>query len=39
MDVTAVFSINRKSEDFSVSRWKSEENLEFTVDNIMCLLQ
>lgn len=39
MGVTAVFSINRKPEDFSVSRWKSEENLEFTVDNIMRLLQ
>lgn len=39
MGVSAVFSINRKPEDFSVSRWKSEENLEFTVDNIMRLLQ
>ena len=35
MGVSAIFSINRKAEDFSVSKGKSEENLYHTVDNIM----
>lgn len=37
--VTSIFTINRKPEDFSVSKWKSEENLRFTVDNLMRLLK
>lgn len=36
--VTAMFSINRQAEDFSVSRYKSAGNLAKTVDNIMRLL-
>ena len=36
--VTAVFPINRLPLDFSVSRYHSEENLKYTVDNIMRLL-
>lgn len=39
MGVTAVFSINRLPEDFSVSRYKSEENLRETADNICRLLK
>lgn len=38
MGVTAVFPINRLPQDFSVSRYRSEENLASTVDNIMRLL-
>ena len=38
MGVTAVFSINRLPEDFSVSRYKSEENLRETADNICRML-
>lgn len=38
MGVTAVFPINRLPQDFSVSRYHSEENLASTVDNIMRLL-
>ena len=34
MGVTAVFSINRLPEDFSVSRYKSEQNLAETAENI-----
>ena len=36
--VNSVFAINRMPEDFSVSRYKSEENLEATVDNIFRIL-
>ena len=36
--VTAVFPINRLPQDFSVSRYHSEENLSHTADNIMRLL-
>ena len=32
--VTAIFSINRLPQDFSVSRKFSKENLEFTMDNL-----
>lgn len=39
MGVTAVFSINRKAEDFSLSRYKSEANLEKTVENIVRLIK
>lgn len=38
MGVTAVFSINRLPQDFSVSRYRSEENLASTMDSIMRLL-
>lgn len=38
MGVTAVFPINRLPQDFSVSRYHSEENLGYTVDNILRLL-
>ncbi len=33
--VTAMFDINRRAEDFSVSRHKSKENLQATIDSIM----
>ena len=36
--VNSVFAINRMPEDFSVSRYKSEENLKHTVDNIFRIL-
>ncbi len=36
--VTAVFPINRLPQDFSVSRYHSEENLTYTADNIIRLL-
>lgn len=36
--VNSVFTINRLPEDFSVSRYKSEENLKYTVDNILRML-
>ena len=36
--VSAVFPINRMPEDFSVSRYKSEENLRLTADNILRLI-
>ncbi len=39
MGVTAVFPINRLPEDFSVSRHHSEENLAYTVDNILRLMK
>ena len=39
MGVTAVFPINRLPEDFSVSRYKSAENMALTVDNILRLIQ
>ncbi|WP_294533765.1 glycerate kinase [uncultured Pseudoflavonifractor sp.] len=39
MGVTAVFSINRLPEDFSVSRSKSAENLALTADNILRLIK
>ncbi len=37
--VNSVFTINRMPEDFSVSRYKSEENLKQTVDNILRILK
>lgn len=37
--VTALISINRNAEDFSVARFKTEENLAKTVDSIMRLLK
>lgn len=39
MGVTAIFTINRLPENFSVSRYKSKENLSETVDNIMRVLK
>lgn len=38
MGVTAVFPINRLPQDFSVSRYRSKENLTYTADNILRLL-
>ena len=37
MGVTAVFPINRKPQDFSVSRYHSEENLRLTAENVFRL--
>lgn len=37
--LTAVFTINRMPEDFSISRFKSEENLKHTIDNLLRALQ
>ena len=39
MGVNSVFTINRLPEDLSVSRYKSEENLRETVDNILRALK
>lgn len=33
--ITAIFPINPLPEDFSVSRWKSAENLAFTMENVL----
>lgn len=35
LGVSAIFSINRKAEDFSISRVKSEKNLYHTMDNLL----
>ena len=39
MGVTAVFSINRLPQDFSVSRHKSVENMTLTADNVLRLIK
>lgn len=39
MGVTAVFPINRLPQDFSISRNHSEENLSYTVDNVLRLIK
>ncbi|MCI8513527.1 MAG: glycerate kinase [Lachnospiraceae bacterium] len=39
MGVTSVFPINRLPEDFSVSRYNSEANLGYTVDNVLRLIK
>ena len=39
MGVTAVFSINRLPQDFSVSRHKSVENMTLTADNVLRLIE
>ncbi len=39
MGVTAVFTINRLPQDFSVSRNYSEQNMTLTVDNILRLMK
>jgi len=39
MGVTAVFTVNRLPEDFSVSRYKSENNLRATVEDVLRLLK
>ena len=36
--VSAIFSINRRAEDFSVSRHKTQENFKATMENIVRLL-
>lgn len=36
--VSAVFTINKLPQDFSVSRYNSEENLEFTMENVLRLI-
>ena len=38
LGVNSVFTINRLPEDFSVSRYKSEENLRHTADNVLRIL-
>ena len=37
--VSAVFTINRMSEDLSISRYKSRENLSDTMDDILRVLK
>lgn len=39
MGVTSVFTINRLPQDFQISRFKSKENLEATIDNILRLMK
>ena len=39
LGITAVFSINRRAEDFSVSQYKSRDNLAATMDNILRILK
>lgn len=39
LGINSVFSINRLPQDFSVAKNYSEQNLEFTVDNILRLLK
>lgn len=39
MGVSAVFPINRLPQDFAVSRGHSQENLSYTVDNILRLMK
>ena len=39
LGVNSVFTINRLPEDFSISRYKSEENLSETVDNVLRILK
>ena len=36
--VSAIFTINKLPKDFSVSRYDSEENLQFTTDNLLRIL-
>ncbi|MBO5927544.1 MAG: glycerate kinase [Clostridia bacterium] len=39
MGVTSIFTINRLPQDFSVSRYKTKENLEFCVENVLRFLK
>lgn len=39
MGITSIFTINRLPEDFKISRNKSKENLEATIDNILRLIK
>lgn len=39
MGVTSVFTINRLPQDFQISRHKSKENMEATIDNILRLIK
>jgi glycerate kinase len=36
--VSAVFSINRLPQDFSISRYNSLDNLKFTMENVLRLI-
>lgn len=37
--VTSIFTINRLPQDFSISRLNSEQNLEFTIENVLRLIK
>lgn len=39
MGISSIFTINRLPEDFEISRHKSKENLQATVDNILRLIK
>ncbi len=39
MGISSIFTINRLPEDFGISRHKSKENLEATIDNILRLIK
>ena len=39
LGVSSVFTINRMPEAFETSRYKSKENLTFTMDNILRLMK
>lgn len=39
MGVSSIFTINRLPEELQISRYKSKENLEATIDNIMRLIK
>lgn len=39
LGVTSMFSINTRAEDFSVSRYKSKENLKNVMENILTLIK
>lgn len=39
MGVTSIFTINRLPQDFQISRLKSKENMETTVDNVLRLIK
>lgn len=39
MGVTSIFTINRLPQDFQISRLKSKENMDTTVDNILRLIK
>ncbi|HRC80284.1 MAG TPA: glycerate kinase [Sedimentibacter sp.] len=39
MGISSIFTINRLPEDFEICRYKSKENLEATIDNILRLIK
>ncbi|HHV96558.1 MAG TPA: glycerate kinase [Clostridiaceae bacterium] len=39
LGITSIFTINRLPQDFSISRYKSVENMTFAVDNILRLIK